>query len=155
MRKELHDRADTCMGKTMLQWIIDGYQPFAGLRGSHKAPHRLVNVFNNDLHICKSCRGVILIPPALCDLHKGFLYPLDKSHKAGRTHGADYRQYNKLAESCQYRRRKFIIRKLKVYFQKKTRSPQEPTAGSAPETSAAKRRGLKIALAKPFQCPAA
>lgn len=115
----------------------------------------LVNVFNNDLHICRSCRGVILIPPALCDLHKGFLHPLDKSHKAGRTRGADYRQYNKLAESCQYRRRKFIIRKLKVYFQKKTRSPQEPTAGSAPETSAAKRRGLKIALAKPFQCPAA
>lgn len=49
MRKELHDRTDTCMVKTMLQWVIDGYQPFTGLRGSHKAPHRLVKKFNNVL----------------------------------------------------------------------------------------------------------
>ena len=49
MRKELHDRTDTCMVKTMLQGIIDGYQPFVGLRGSHKAPHRLVNRFNKVL----------------------------------------------------------------------------------------------------------
>ena len=57
-----NSRLYTGMVKTVLYRIIDGYKPFSRGSYSHKPPSQIVDVFNKDLQICRSCRGVILPP---------------------------------------------------------------------------------------------